>query len=119
MEEAEKWMEIADKDIHAAEVNLDNELYDYAAFLSQQAAEKALKALYVKRFKKLRKIHDLVVLAKELGAPQDIIQKCKELTPAYVYNRYPDVVPIKGINSIAEDLIQYAREVIIWVRKNL
>ncbi len=119
MEEIGIWMKTAEKDLNAAEINLDNELYDYAAFLAQQAAEKALKALYLKKFKKIRKIHDLVILAKELEAPLELIEKCKELTPAYLYNRYPDVAPVKNIDEMAKDLIEYAQEVMSWVKQKL
>ena len=116
MEEIEIWIKTAEKDLRAAEINLDNELYDYAAFLAQQAAE---KALYLKKFKKIRKIHDLVALAKELDALPDLIQKCKDLTPAYLYNRYPDVAPVENINNVAKDLLEYAEEIVAWVKQKL
>ena len=41
------WLEKAMRDLRAAQLLLDEELYDEAAFHSQQAAEKALKALLV------------------------------------------------------------------------
>ena len=119
MEEIEIWMKTSEKDLRAAEINLDNELYDYAAFLAQQAAEKSLKAFYLKKFKKIRKVHDLVALARELEAPENIIQKCKELTPAYLYNRYPDVTPVENINEVAKDLLEHAEEIIAWVKQKL
>ncbi len=119
MEEIKIWIKTAEKDLNAAEINIDNELYDYAAFLAQQAAEKALKALYLKKFKRIRKVHDLVALAKELDAPQELMQKCKELTPAYLYNRYPDVAPVENINEVAKDLLKYAEEIVAWVKQKL
>jgi HEPN domain-containing protein len=34
--------------------------------------------------------HNLVFLARELGASQNIINDCAELTPDYITTRYPD-----------------------------
>jgi len=31
---------------------------------------------------------------------QEIIQECKQLSPAYTYTRYPDVTPIKNIKEL-------------------
>ncbi len=74
MEEVKKWIEKAKKDLDDAEFNFINNRFEVAAFLSHQAAEKALKALYILKFKKLWKIHDLVELGKTLNAPFEILE---------------------------------------------
>ena len=59
--------------------------------MCQQAAEKILKSLYLKKYGELRKIHDLAYFAKKLNLSEDLIEKCEELTKAYVETRYPDL----------------------------
>lgn len=58
-ESIEKWIVRAERDLSDAEFNLINGRYEVAAFLAHRAAEKALNALYILKFKKLWKIHDL------------------------------------------------------------
>lgn len=53
MKEVEKWIKKAEKDLVTARVDLNNKEYEAAAFFSHQAAEKALKALYILKFKRL------------------------------------------------------------------
>lgn len=88
MEEIKRWIERAEKDIETAKFNYSGKFFDVAAFFSQQAAEKALKAVYLKKFNRIKKIHDLVILGKEVDLPQKYIGLCKELTAAYIYTRY-------------------------------
>jgi HEPN domain-containing protein len=44
MREAERWLNQAKNDLEAAKWNSEGKFYAHACFLSQQAAEKALKA---------------------------------------------------------------------------
>lgn len=118
-EEYEKWLKKARSDLRAAKYNLKGSEYELTAFLCQQAAEKALKALYIKKLKELKKTHDLVIMARKLELPEQLIEYCKELSPAYVYTRYPDVVEVKDIDVIAEKFVSYAKEVIEWVERKL
>lgn len=117
--EINNWWKRAEKDLDTAEFNLKGKRYEAAAFFSQQAAEKALKALYIKKHKKIEKVHDLVMLARGLGLPGELIELCKELSPAYLYSRYPDVVAIKNIKSVSKKLLGHARKVVGWVEEQL
>jgi HEPN domain-containing protein len=67
-------MEKAERDLFAAKINFKEGLFEYSSFLSHQAAEKALKALYILKHKRLWKVHDLKVLAMEVDAPKEIIR---------------------------------------------
>ena len=58
-EEVKRWLDKAKEDLEKAEVLLKSEHYDGAAFFSQQSAEKALKAIIIKRTNNFPKIHDL------------------------------------------------------------
>lgn len=116
-EEYLKWLKQAEADYDTAKYNLNGKRIDSGLFFLQQSAEKALKALYIKNFKELLKIHDLFILGKKLNAPKEIIQFCKELSPAYQYTRYPDVPKIKNINF--EKYVVYAEEILKWVKKKI
>lgn len=90
-EEIENWWESGKKDLETARYNLSGDRLDAAAFLAQQAAEKSLKALQIKKFGKFEKTHDLVLLAKSINALMGTIQLCELITPFYTVTRYPDV----------------------------
>lgn len=68
-EEIKNWWEEAKGDLKTVEYNLKGGMLKAAAFYSQQAVEKGLKVLYIKRFKKLWKIHGLAELARKVKAP--------------------------------------------------
>lgn len=118
MEDSNQWLELAERDIKAAEKIKDVEEYEASAFLCHQAAEKALKAVYIKKFGKLLKTHDLVLLATETEA-EELKNICKELTPAYLYTRYPDVEKVEGIEKLIEGYLAHAKQVVEWAKKNL
>jgi HEPN domain-containing protein len=117
MKEVERWVKKAEKDLRAAKLNFKEGLYDVAAFLSHQGAEKALKALYILKFKRLWKIHDLEKLALTLRTDKEIIEISKELNPHYVETRYP--VDVKYTKRVAGRALENAQEVIKWVKQKL
>ena len=84
------WLRQADDDLKAAEKNLGIDIYYMASFLAQQSAEKGLKALYIKKFKELLRVHDLVYLAKKVEAPENLSENCRFLSKVYIESRYPD-----------------------------
>lgn len=119
MEEHREWFEKAENDLKAANYNHDGGLFDISAFLSQQAIEKALKALSLKKFKKINKVHDLVTLGKNVGLPVKFLNYCKEITAAYIYTRYPDIPKIENLEVTAKDFINQAEEILEWTRRLL
>ena len=119
MENAVKdWFLQAEADLDSAEYNLAGGKYYVAVIFAQQAAEKSLKALYIKKFKQLYKVHDLVILARKVGAPQEILEICYELEPLYTATRYPDDI-MNYVQNDIEDLIEKSEKVISWVKENL
>jgi len=115
----EIWLEQAERDMKSAKNSLNSKDYYVSALLSQQAVEKALKFLFLKKNGKLMKIHDLVKLAREINAPQEIIEKCAKINPVYVEVRYPegDELPADKINkNEAEEILLLAKEVLHWVK---
>ncbi len=117
-DEVKKWFDSAQEDFETAKSNLENEKLRAAGFFAQQAAEKSLKALYIKKFKELYKVHDLVILARKVGAPQEIIEICDELEPLYTATRYPDDIKNYTAADI-EDLIEKSKQVIEWTKEKL
>lgn len=118
-DETRGWLKKADEDLDAAKYNYAGEKHAVSIFLCQQAAEKALKALFLERKDELIKTHDLVLLSKNLNAPKEITDHAKDLTMAYTYTRYPDVPEIKGIKYKNKIFLDYVGGVILWVKKQL
>ena len=116
-EEPNKWMEKAERDLMSANVNSEQGIFDVAAFLAHQAAEKALKTLYIVKFKRLWKIHDLNELGKSIGAPKTILVACDALNPHYIQTRYPTETTYT--KEMAEDAIKNSEKVIEWSKKSL
>jgi len=118
MEEIKIWIEKAKRDLEAAKNSLNSKDYEWSSFQAQQAVEKALKALYIKKYKKLIRIHDLVLLAKKIDSPNEIIVLCSKINPSYVDTRYPDVSK-DYTKDDAKKILKLSIEVIEWTEKNL
>jgi len=121
-EDIRLWLRQAEDDLKAAEKNLGIEVYYMASFLAQQCAEKALKALYIKKFKELLRVHDLVYLAKKVEAPESVSEDCRFLSKVYIESRYPDEqYPPSELfkKKDAEKAISYANGVLKWVKTEI
>ncbi|MBI5177149.1 HEPN domain-containing protein [Candidatus Micrarchaeota archaeon] len=105
----------AEKDIKAAVYLLDGGFLEGAAFHAQQAAEKALKYAYIRKTGKLKKVHDLVFLAKEVGLDGALAEKCSKIDPFYAESRYPGFGGDFSREDV-ENAVQTANEVIKWAR---
>ena len=120
--EIENWWRQAEEDLRVAEDNLNAHPY-VAAFFSQQAAEKALKALLFKKEGQVIKIHDLVILGRKCGLSQDLLKGCDELTHVYTETRYADIgerAPFKEFDKVGtETLLKIAKEILRWVEKSI
>ncbi|MBU2100361.1 HEPN domain-containing protein [Candidatus Micrarchaeota archaeon] len=115
------WMNAAEDDLETARILFEKETYYACAFYCQQAAEKALKAVYIMQKKKSSELHNLISIARELNAPEEIISACKRLNPHYIQTRYPDAanaIPKDAYDEdIAEELLEKAKEVFTWSEK--
>ncbi|MFH1801286.1 MAG: HEPN domain-containing protein [archaeon] len=114
----EEWIKFAEEDLETASYNINGGKTGAGLFFLQQCAEKSLKAVYMKRFENMFRTHDLVLLAKKLNVPNAIMKYCKELNPAYLYTRYPDVPEVKNLNEMGKNLHFYAKEILKWAKKN-
>ena len=117
--EYKEWFSQALRDFDTAKYNTEGARFESGAFFLQQSAEKALKSVYIKKFKTLLKTHDLVLLAKKLHAPEKIIGYCRDLNPAYSYTRYPDIPKLENLESKISDLIKFAEEILKWAKESI
>ncbi|MBI1936445.1 HEPN domain-containing protein [Candidatus Woesearchaeota archaeon] len=121
-EEVNKWIGKAKSDLKHAKSSLRNGEFDWAQVASQQAAEKALKAVCLHKGIGLIKVHDLTILGRKLNAPNDVLENCGLLNPFYTASRYPDVQERtnKKLEEIAaKDAIKAAEKVIRWCKEQI
>ncbi|MEM7826915.1 MAG: HEPN domain-containing protein [Candidatus Aenigmatarchaeota archaeon] len=117
MKEIKKWLEKAEKDLKRCEVCLINGDFEDCAFHAHQAAEKSLKALYIFRFKRLWKTHDLVAMLEKLKANKNLMEMCEILNKHYIETRYP--TETEYTEDIAADALEKAKKVVEWAKENL
>ncbi len=116
--DVKEWMKKAEEDLDVALYNFKGNKLNAALFFSQQSAEKALKAVYIKKFGKLWKTHDLVELGKEINVPANILEICAALNPAYLITRYPNIDE-NYKKSDVQSLIEEAKVILKWSKENL
>ena len=89
--EAENWFKQSRADMKTANDCLNAGNYYAAAFFSQQAIEKALKAYFIiKREDVPPKTYNLLDLCLELEVPEEFLTTARELTPEFIITRYPN-----------------------------
>lgn len=122
-EETRHWLGQSKADNRTAQHSMKAKDYYASAFWSQQTAEKALKAVIIEKEGELIRIHDLVILGKKAGLPQQLIEKCEILSKVYIESRYDTVyekIPSKKFYK--KDALRFhsiAKEVLEWVKKTL
>jgi len=96
--EAERWLQQARADLKAAEQSRTSGSFEWACFQAQQAAEKALKALWLSLAQEPWG-HSLLNLIRELpddaarSALSGLIDHAKRLDKLYIPTRYPNGLP--------------------------
>ncbi len=97
MRDAERWLNQAKNDLEAAKWNSEGKFYAHACFLSQQAAEKALKAYLYSIGKRKIITHSTYTLARECAQENNVFNSilsiCAELDKHYIPSRYPNGLP--------------------------
>ena len=95
-ERARDWMTQAERDLAHAENDRTSGFYEWSCFSAQQAAEKAIKALY-QTYNQLAWGHSvrelLEGLRDELSVPESLIEAGKALDKHYILSRYPNGFP--------------------------
>ncbi len=122
--EYRRWLKQAELDLDDARFNAEGGRYSLACFLSQQAAEKALKAYLYLKGNQLVWGHSVAELADDASATDTSFAALKEkgsfLDRFYIPTRYPNGLP-GGIPSEsfnerdAEEAMQAAKAIIAAV----
>src|SRR3989344_7551777 len=118
-EEVRRWWVKAIDDLEKAKILFNNRKYDGAVFYCQQSIEKSQKSLFLKNNSRIKKIHDLVELGKDIKLPDNLLNYCKEITQSYIYSRYPDIEQPKNIKEISSNFISYTEQILKWIKKQL
>lgn len=117
------WLAQAKRDLEHAEKDVRDGYYEHACFEAQQAAEKAVKSMYLARHgvgwghRVAKLLEELVVLL--VSPPQDLINDGKLLDQYYVPTRYPNGfesgAPMDFFTEEqAADAVRRAANIITW-----
>jgi len=96
MERSKDWIKQAERDLESAQAQKEDGFYEWSAFISQQAAEKAIKAAFQKLGIEAWG-HSLAELLKglkeEIEVPEEILNSGRYLDRFYIPTRYPNGWP--------------------------
>jgi len=115
--DVKNWLTKALRDLESAKYNLKGGFKENAVYFAHQSAEKALKTLFIKKFRYLWKVHHLVDIAKRLKCPKPLIKICDRLNQHYIATKYP--TDVKYAEKDAKKAIEDAEKVVKWIRKKL
>ncbi|BDC17686.1 HEPN domain-containing protein [Acidianus sp. HS-5] len=118
MKRVEDWLKQAERDLEEAKHAKAGGYYELACFLSQQSAEKAIKALLQLNGLEKRG-HSISHLIQ--NPPADIFQCATFLDKQYVLTRCPDVYPEGSpyefyTEKDADDCMNCAVKILNWVK---
>lgn len=122
--ETEPWWRQAEADVGAAEWNAEGGLYYVVSWFAQQAAEKALKALWIeRRVEEPPRTHAVQFLGRELGVPPSVQADLDVVAPVFGQARYPELggpAPVDSISaSAAGEHLAAARRILVWTAQQL
>lgn len=126
--EAARWLAQAESDLAFADLGAREGFPAQACFVSQQAAEKALKALHYLAGARVVLGHSLVELLGDLlprhPALAELRDAARQLDQYYVPTRYPNGLP-GGVpaevfsRTQAEEAVRYARDFLARARATI
>jgi len=123
-----QWLERANEDLIVARLVLEEQHTAHACFLSQQCAEKSLKAFLIAKINNYPRTHRLVDLLGECRKhdPQfsDFQSDCIVIDQYYIPTRYPDAIPGTSPTGApsrdeAEEAIASAGRILQFVTKRI
>ena len=122
-EEVNNWFKQAKADLRSSGNCRESGDYYMSVFASQQAVEKAMKALCLHKLKAYPKGHSIIFLAQQLDVPESMMSGIRDLNPEYLSTRYPDMaagIPAELYDDkIAQRHFQTAQEVVEWVSQQI
>ena len=120
------WLEEALDDLEAARKLFEHGMWSKVCFFSHQAAEKALKALCIKKLGRYVHTRSVARLLEELvgvvNLPQELAERAGRLDRHYIPTRYPnawpELPPHKHYSrGDAEEALSTATEVVELARR--
>lgn len=120
---AQDWFRQAYKDLEQARDSQHDNHHEWACFVAQQAAEKAVKALHLHSGQEAWG-HVISKLLRELPqaitVPDELIEKARVLDGYYISPRYPNAYaegsPFEHYGILqSEQAIRYASEIIEFI----
>ena len=120
MERSKDWIDSAEGDLEHAKHDLKHGFYNWACFSSQQAAEKAVKAVFQKMGAQAwgHSVTDLLEeLSEHFEVPEQLIDFALEPDKTYIPAGYPDALPSgsprsRYSKSEAERMVHYAERIV-------
>lgn len=132
IKESKRWISQAENNLIVANELSKSGYYNWSCFISQQAAECALKAVYEYRGESIEKIHSLGILIQGdineniKGIPEltNTIDHAHELDKVYIPTRYINSIPYGAPHEFftrkdAEKCLLSAKEIVNSVKKLL
>ena len=123
---AQDWLNQAIRDLEQAQDSQNAGRHEWTCFAAQQAAEKAVKALYLHPGRKRGQIiaRLLAELPASVAAPSSLMDKARVLDNFYIPARYPNShpqgAPFEHYGPLqSEAAIRYAREIIDFTRTQM
>lgn len=119
----DEWFKQADYDMDTAEFMFSGERYFYSVFMCHLSIEKALKGLYIQKFKDAPlKTHNLLYLLEiiDLELPEDMYDFVFTLNRVSVLTRYPDDLQkmLKDYNKKkTKEILDKSKELLKWLRE--
>jgi HEPN domain-containing protein len=116
-----QWADQARYDMETADAMLKAGRYLYVVFCCQQAVEKAIKALIVRRTGEFPpRVHNLVRLAEvaEIESDGERIRFLGELSGYYIQSRYPEEIKTVGsavTAELAREVLGKTEQIVTWV----
>ena len=119
----EEWLKQSDYDLEVAELMLSGGRNIYAVFMAHLSIEKALKAVYHKKFSEMPpKTHNLMFLLNknELFPPENVGEFIAELDHASVATRYPEELSVMSslyTPARTKEILVKTKESLKWAKK--
>ena len=121
------WLELARYDLDTASAMLSSGRYLYVSFTCQQAIEKLLKAIFVKKKNCTPPYtHNLIRLCEEIGLMAELSQKqlafIEQLCSYYIQSRYTEEIQRLSValtKEMASSMYHETGELFAWLSQKI